>query len=291
MPKHRARSASGQTVVAAWYSGHGSIKACLDAMCASIPYSGRRGPDADRHGMAPNTNRLKPKSLTKKRIANSYNFYLCCMNDFLPLFPLKLVAFPGERLNLHIFEPRYKQLFRECQENQITFGIPAFLNEKIMDIGTELKLEKIEKTYDNGSLDVRTVGIGIFRIEEYYSQAPNKLYAGADITRLDHEAGDVSPDARENIFVYLEKLYGILSIEKKKMPKNAQSIVSYDIAHHVGFSVEQEYALLRIESEQARLEYIHMQLQKIVPVAKEMENLKERARLNGHFKKIVPPNV
>ena len=64
------------------------------------------------------------------------------MIDFLPLFPLKLVAFPGEQLNLHIFEPRYKQLFRECEENQITFGIPAFIDNKIMDIGTELKLEK-----------------------------------------------------------------------------------------------------------------------------------------------------
>ena len=75
------------------------------------------------------------------------------MIDFLPLFPLKLVAFPGERLNLHIFEPRYKQLIRECSENQITFGIPAFIDNKIVNIGTEIKLEKIENTYENGELD------------------------------------------------------------------------------------------------------------------------------------------
>ena len=85
------------------------------------------------------------------------------MKDFLPLFPLKLVAFPGERLNLHIFEPRYKQLFRECHENQVTFGIPAFINNKIAEFGTELKLDKIEKSYEDGSLDVRTLGIGIFK--------------------------------------------------------------------------------------------------------------------------------
>ena len=29
------------------------------------------------------------------------------MNEILPIFPLQLVAFPGEDLNLHIFEPRY----------------------------------------------------------------------------------------------------------------------------------------------------------------------------------------
>ncbi|RZK88875.1 MAG: peptidase, partial [Hymenobacter sp.] len=31
----------------------------------------------------------------------------------LPLFPLNLVAFPGEKLNLHIFEPRYRELVRD----------------------------------------------------------------------------------------------------------------------------------------------------------------------------------
>lgn len=213
------------------------------------------------------------------------------MIDFLPLFPLKLVAFPGERLNLHIFEPRYKQLFRECEENQITFGIPAFINNKIMNIGTELKLEKIESTYDNGELDVRTLGVGVFRIEEYYSKAPNKLYAGADIERLVYENSAPDKNLNKEIFGYLEELFGLLDIPNKKMPDTVDSFISFDIAHHLGMSVEQEYNLLRIENEMTRQEYILKHLQKVVPVAKEMETLKERARLNGHFKKIIPPNV
>lgn len=213
------------------------------------------------------------------------------MIDFLPLFPLNLVAFPGERLNLHIFEPRYKQLFRECEENQITFGIPAFIDNKIMDIGTELKLEKIESTYDNGELDVRTRGIGVFRIEEYYSQAPNKLYAGADIERLTYTNNTIDEALNKDIYGYLEELFGLLNIPDKKMPSDANSFTSFDIAHHLGMSVEQEYNLLRIESEERRQEYILNHLQKVVPVAKEMETLKERARLNGHFKKIIPPNI
>ena len=64
------------------------------------------------------------------------------MTDFLPLFPLKLVAFPGEELNLHIFEPRYKQLIRECEQNGTTFGIPTFLDNKVLDFGTEIELIK-----------------------------------------------------------------------------------------------------------------------------------------------------
>mgnify|MGYP000447737248 CR=1 FL=1 len=211
------------------------------------------------------------------------------MKDFLPLFPLKLVAFPGERLNLHIFEPRYKQLFRECQENQITFGIPAFINDKIAAIGTELKLEKIEKTYEDGGLDVRTVGIGIFKIEEYYSQAPNKLYPGADIERLSIVKESGNPELNEKIYGYLMELFSTLSISKHKIPENAQSFVSYDVGHHLGLSLDQEYTLLSIEDEVTRQKYIHAHLEKIVPVAKEMEKLKERALMNGHFKKMIPP--
>ena len=32
------------------------------------------------------------------------------MTNFIPIFPLGIVVYPGENLNLHIFEPRYKQL-------------------------------------------------------------------------------------------------------------------------------------------------------------------------------------
>ena len=213
------------------------------------------------------------------------------MKDFLPLFPLNLVAFPGERLNLHIFEPRYKQLFRECEANQITFGIPTYIDGEVMNIGTELKLEKIDKTYDSGELDVKTIGIGVFKIEEFYSQAPDKLYAGADIERLTTNTEENDPILNEKIYAYIKDLFGTLDIAAKKIPKDAQSFICYDIAHHVGFSVKQEYQLLRMETEIERQNFIYDHLQKIVPVAKEMENLKERALLNGHFKKIVPPSI
>ena len=50
------------------------------------------------------------------------------MQKFIPIFPLNLVAFPGEVINLHIFEPRYQQLIRECYEEKKMFGIPVVEN-------------------------------------------------------------------------------------------------------------------------------------------------------------------
>ena len=45
------------------------------------------------------------------------------MPDLLPLFPLQLVVFPAENLNLHIFEPRYQELIKDCEEEEITLTI------------------------------------------------------------------------------------------------------------------------------------------------------------------------
>ncbi len=42
----------------------------------------------------------------------------------VPLFPLGLLPLPGERLALHIFEPRYQRLFESLEMNEIEeFGI------------------------------------------------------------------------------------------------------------------------------------------------------------------------
>ncbi|WP_297919509.1 LON peptidase substrate-binding domain-containing protein [Metallibacterium sp.] len=41
----------------------------------------------------------------------------------LPLFPLSTVLFPGGRLQLRVFEPRYVDLVRECTRAQRPFGV------------------------------------------------------------------------------------------------------------------------------------------------------------------------
>jgi len=62
------------------------------------------------------------------------------------------------------------------------------------------------------------------------------------------------------------------------------------VAHHIGFSTEQEYQLLATTSELERQEMVRDHLDTILPVVLETERLKERVRLNGHFKNLTPPN-
>ena len=103
----------------------------------------------------------------------------------LPQFPLQIIVYPNEDLNLHIFEPRYRQLIGESEEKGITFGIPTFLNNRVMPMGTEIQLLSIEKKHEEGAMDIKTKGLGVYRIEQFINPVPGKLYAGATIIRLE----------------------------------------------------------------------------------------------------------
>ena len=77
------------------------------------------------------------------------------MTNFIPIFPLSIVVYPGENLNLHIFEPRYKQLINECHTEGKSFGIPTVINNKLNDIGTLVKITEIVNTHETGEMDIQ----------------------------------------------------------------------------------------------------------------------------------------
>ncbi len=211
------------------------------------------------------------------------------MTTFLPLFPLRLVAFPGEALNLHIFEPRYKQLINECEDRGITFGLPAFLDDKVSTYGTELELTAIEKRYENGEMDIRTKGKGIFKIKEFIVNLEDRLYSGAEVERLEIDLnGEFTK--YEQIIGQINELYGILNI-RKPLPELNGEFNTYKIGHLVGFSIEQEYEMLTMPNERQRQDFMTQHLEKLIPTAREMEALRKKVQMNGHFKNVLPPEI
>jgi len=209
------------------------------------------------------------------------------MMKFLPLFPLKLVAYPGELVNLHIFEPRYKELINECYAENKTFGIITFINKGLKEFGTEMKIEKIVKVYDDGRMDIQTKGLHVFRLLEFVKDVPDKLYTGGVVTRVEN-INDKSVSMSQKILKLTEDLFLVMQLDLSKLSKITDA-VSFEIAHHVGFSIEQEYELLPIKREAVRQKVILEHLKKILPVIKEAEYLREKVKLNGHFKNLKPP--
>jgi Lon protease-like protein len=210
------------------------------------------------------------------------------MSRFLPLFPLNIVVFPGEKLNLHIFEHRYRQLVTECQANDTTFGIPVYLEKGVADYGTEIKILSIEKKYPGGEMDIKTRGMGIFKIKHFHKQMPGRLYAGGEVEEVPLNLEE-APLKRQKIEDLLKQLYHALGLQSLMLTL-APDFKSFDIAHHIGMSIEQEYQLLICPTEEKRFDMILDHLTNILPIILETEQLKERVKLNGHFKHLLPPN-
>ncbi len=128
------------------------------------------------------------------------------MTNFIPIFPLGIVVYPGEDLNLHIFEPRYKQLIKECHEQKKPFGIPTVIENKMQDHGTLVQITEISKMHDNGEMDIKTKGEQVFRILELIKEIPEKLYSGAIVNYPDtHEHG--KPELMRKVMAGIRDLH------------------------------------------------------------------------------------
>lgn len=204
------------------------------------------------------------------------------MTNFIPVFPLSIVVFPGEEVNLHIFEPRYKQLIRECFSDAKPFGIPSIINNHTTELGTLVKVAQVVKAYDSGEMDIRVKGIRIFRILEIIKRIPDKLYSGAIVHYPDINKNG-SNALMEKVLERLRKMHGLLKITNPLADPDARPD-AYDIAHHAGLSIEEEYELLGLTQEIQMQEYLKRHLDKVISILTETEALKQRIKLNGHFK-------
>jgi uncharacterized protein len=206
------------------------------------------------------------------------------LTNFIPIFPLGIVVYPGEQLNLHIFEPRYKQLIKECFETNKPFGIPTVINDKLNDTGTLVKVLEITTIYDDGKMDVKTEGLEIFTVLEMIKELPGKLYSGA-IVNYPANTEQGNPALMQTILTAIRELHKLLKINKDFKKADA-ALNCYDVAHHAGLSLQEEYELLQLMQELQRQEYVKRHLKKIIAVIAETEALKERVKLNGHFKNL-----
>lgn len=207
------------------------------------------------------------------------------MQKTLPLFPLNLVVFPGEDLNLHIFEPRYRQLVNECLASESTFGIPVFMDNKLSGYGTEVHITTLHKRYDDGRMDIKTKGLRPFQLLNFENPVSGKLYAGGEVQPI--EPGDSFSPHLDALLQLIERLYDLLQINTDEI-RPYESNLSYRIGHKVGLSIEQEYELLTLETESERQQFLIRHLDKVIPVISEMERTKQRIRMNGHFKNLDP---
>ncbi len=92
------------------------------------------------------------------------------MPDLIPLFPLNTVLFPGGRLSLRIFEPRYVDMVRHCMRESTGFGV-VLIREGVeaggpaetFDVGTLARIVDFDQL-DRGLLGITAVGERRFHV-------------------------------------------------------------------------------------------------------------------------------
>ncbi|HMG66928.1 MAG TPA: LON peptidase substrate-binding domain-containing protein [Chitinophagaceae bacterium] len=206
------------------------------------------------------------------------------MTNFIPIFPLGIVVYPGENLNLHIFEPRYKQLINECHTQKKQFGIPTVIEDQLQDYGSAVEIVKMSKVYKNDELDIKTKGSRIFRILEVIRDVPDKLYSGA-IVNYPETKEEGNGELMKKVMNSIRELHKLLKVDKS-FKKKDEDVKTYEVAHDVGLSLQEEYEILHLLDERQRQEYLKRHLAKVIPLIAEMEKLKKKIKLNGHFKNL-----
>jgi len=200
----------------------------------------------------------------------------------IPLFPLGLVLLPENPLPLHIFEERYKLMIDECLAENRGFGIAYFHGTDIVSAGCTARILKVLKRYDDGRLDILTVGQRRFLIKEIVE---NKAYLEAHVSYFDDEepAEDRScRDLAEKGLALLKQFTSILAAEQtyQLAEKMDCKSISFLIAGCEGFSHEEKQRFLEMTSTSERL----------IKSTDALKQMIERMQITAEIHKIIGGN-
>lgn len=208
--------------------------------------------------------------------------------DSLPLFPLDLVLYPNERLPLHVFEERYKDLSRYCLDHDVPFGVIRSEDDSLADVGTTARIEEVVNRYDDGRLDIAVQGEERFRVLAVHEE---KSYKTADVSLLEDEDERLDLDLKERVITQHMKLLELAGRTVRPDLYENVEYLSYVLAQNAALDGEQKQELLEQASENERIRYLIDHFESLIPRVEEKEDVNRRIRSNGHFKDFPPEEV
>lgn len=197
----------------------------------------------------------------------------------IPLFPLEVVLFPGTPLPLHIFEPRYKTMVRNCIQNSQEFGVVLVATDKIAAVGCTAEIVEVAREYPDGRMDVVTMGSKPFRVVEVLSEPG---YHEANIEYLEDEILQSEMENPALLKAY-EECHLLLYGGAPEPVDGAQPVLlSYRIAADLPIRLERKQSLLELRDERKRQAQLIADIKELLPLLHQKNLLRERARSNGH---------
>jgi Lon protease-like protein len=198
------------------------------------------------------------------------------LEDF-PLFPLALVALPGELVPLHIFEERYKTMMSQCLEAGTEFGIVWMADDGLHDIGCACEIERVLERMDDGRLNLLARGTRPFRVVERQGHLPYP----AGVIEFVTDSGDVPDDqvAGDARAAYADLVRR--ATDREPEDQELAEMDAYDMAATVDFGLDAKQGLLDLRSETARLKLVTRLFRAATKRLDFVDRAQARARSNG----------
>ena len=194
------------------------------------------------------------------------------------LFPLELVLLPNERVPLHIFEDRYKDLIGECLADATDFGLILEDDDGLREIGTRTAVIELIDTFDDGRLNVLVEGRGRFRVIEL---TEGRSFRTAEVEAIEDE-GELPSDADvERTIAVFRRLVAVAEADEIDEPSVGSPVLSFELAARVDFGPELKQELLELRSEGVRLRRLADLLEQAAQALAREREVRQRASGNG----------
>jgi Lon protease-like protein len=198
------------------------------------------------------------------------------VRDF-PLFPLGLVALPGELIPLHIFEERYKTMMNECLQSEREFGILWLSDEGLRENGCACEIDRVLERLDDGRMNILTRGTRPFRVLERREHLP---YPAGTVEFLDDREETVD----ETLLGQAHEVYADLvkrATDRDPDTEELAAMGAYAMAATVDFGLDAKQGLLDLRSENARLRLVTRLFRAALTRLDFVDRAQARARSNG----------
>jgi len=195
----------------------------------------------------------------------------------LGLFPLGVVLVPTERVPLHIFEPRYRELIGECIEDEREFGLVFGDSEGLRDVGTRAAVVEVVDRFPDGRLNIVVEGRERFRLVEL---TEGRTFSTGEVEPLADEASVSEREQRENVLELYREVAKLVDAEVDE-PDPDSGVLSFEVAARVDFGVERKQELLELTAEPERLTRVAGFLRQAIDGIELERELAERSAMNG----------
>lgn len=203
----------------------------------------------------------------------------------LPIFPLGVVLYPQERLPLHIFEPKYREMVQVCLEEDSPFGVVLFDEGEMAEVGCTAQIINVATRYDDGRMDILVEGRRRFRLLAVHPEQP---YMTATVEIVTESREPAESELKERAITQHMKLLELAG--RTVRPSLYQDVreVSFVMAHNAGLTLRQKQKVLELPNESDRIAFLVDHFEDLIPRVELMEDLKRKIQSNGHFKDFPP---